>query len=75
MKGLIGILCEYWYEGIRPKSRFARILVPLLAVKIAVISLLWVLFFGPSTQPEVGVQAIDTAVFSLSTSPSEETRP
>lgn len=75
MNAAMETIIEYWHEGLHPRTRFGRIIVPLIALKLAFILILWVLFFGPSTKPETGPQGIAAAVFNLSTSPVQEPRP
>ena len=65
MHSVMATLCEYWREGIHPKSRFGRIIVPLVIVKIAIISMIGAIFFGPSTKLSVNPPAVAVAVFSF----------
>ena len=75
MHDVAATLYEYWSEGFRPQSRFGRIIVPLLAIKLGILGLLYLLFFGPSTQPSVKASAIDAVVFNLPHSTGSEPRP
>jgi hypothetical protein len=75
MNSILITLSEYWSEGVRPRTRIGRIIVPLIMLKITFLLILWCLFFGPSTKIEVGAQRIDDSVFHLSMSPVQETRP
>jgi len=74
MNGVMATLWEYWGEGLRPKSRLGKVIVPLIVLKMAFIMILWTLFFGPTTQSEPGASDIDTDVFHLSTAISQDNR-
>jgi hypothetical protein len=72
MNGVILTLREYWWQAIQPKSPLAKIIVPLILIKIIAILAIWGYFFGPSSKIEVGRSAIDQSVFHLTQSTSQE---
>jgi len=75
MNGMIATILEYWHEGIRPRTPLSRMIVPLLAFKFAFIILLYLIFFGPSTQHDPGLSEIDADVLHLSASPLRDALP
>ena len=74
MNGVMASLWEYWREGLRPRSRLGKVIVPLIVLKVAFIMILWALFFGPTTQSEPGASDIDADVFHLPTAMSRDNR-
>ena len=72
MNGVMLTLYEYWWQAIRPKTPIAKIIVPLILIKIVAILAIWGYFFGPSSKIEVNRSTIDQSIFHLIQSTPQE---